>query len=68
MTNYELLQRLDEQTHQVTDWEVEFLEGMLRRGENYQPSPKQKTVMMRMGEKYLDASTVAEWLGQERLL
>ena len=68
MTDYEILQMIDEQPSPCTPWEVEFLENCLRRGPAYTLSPKQRAVIRRMADTYLAESVVAEWLGQLTLL
>lgn len=64
MTDYEILQAIDQQPITCTDWEVAFLESCLSRGPEYRLSPKQSNVVKRMADEYLAESVVAEWLGQ----
>lgn len=63
MTDYEILQAIDQQPITCTDWEVGFLESCLRRGPEYRLSPKQRNIVKRMADEYLAESIVAEWLG-----
>ena len=62
----EALKRLDTMEQEVTQWEAGFLESVMRFGCK---SPKQRQVLARRVERYLDDTTLAsEVLGQERLL
>jgi hypothetical protein len=61
----EVLTALDTMDRAVTDWESTFLESVMR-----QTSPvtaKQRSVLVRMAERYLDAGLAAELRGQQRL-
>jgi hypothetical protein len=61
----EMAQRLDSQDTDVTPWEAEFLESLLRR--RVAPTPKQLAVLTRMVERYLSPELAAELHGQQRL-
>jgi len=67
MTDHDLLQELDNVAIPLTDWEIDFLESTLRHGERWRATPKQRVVLHRMADKYLDPALVAEWLSQQRL-
>jgi hypothetical protein len=61
----QLARHLDTQDADVTPWEAEFLESLLRR--DRAPSPKQLAVLTRMVERYLGPEQAAELHGQQRL-
>ena len=64
----EILVRLDTMVQDVTDWESDFLESMLRQiRQGRTTSPKQRKVLQRMAEQYLGAEAGAEVAGQGRL-
>jgi hypothetical protein len=61
----EILTALDTGAHDVTRWEADFLDSLLRQ--TYPLTPKQRHVLARMAERYLDPALAAELLGQQRL-
>ena len=68
MDYYALAQQIDTAPQEVSSWEAEFLESILRRGSDATLSPKQQQKLRELGERYLSASVMAELQGQVRLL
>ena len=68
MTDLDIMIMIDEQPITCTRWEIEFLDSLLKKGEQYTLSPKQRAVLRRMADEYLAESIVAEWLGQLSLM
>lgn len=62
---HEVLQQLDSLEHEVSDWEAQFLDSILRQRRAL--SDKQYAVVVRMAEQYLDPTVAAELRGQQRL-
>jgi hypothetical protein len=64
---HEVLTLIDQmEGRDVTDWEANFLESLLRQDRPL--SPKQHAVLVRMAEQYLPPTFAAELRGQQRLL
>ena len=65
----DILHRLDTCDREVTPWEADFLESVLRQAHAGRGlSPKQLAVVRRMAEQYLSPELAAELAGQGRLL
>jgi hypothetical protein len=62
---HEVLQAIDRQPREVTDWEAGFLESLLKQG--YPPTERQLRVVVRLAETYLAPEYAAELRGQQRL-
>lgn len=62
----EALLALDSGDFTLTNWEIGFLESMLKRKAPL--TEKQLGVLVKMAEDYLDAGLAAELRGQQRLL
>lgn len=61
----EVLAALDALPQEVTDWEANFLQSLLTQ--TYPCTAKQRAVLMRMADEYLDPLLAAELRGQQRL-
>jgi hypothetical protein len=61
----EVLTALDTMPQSVTEWEANFLESLLTQ--SYPVTTKQRVVLVRMGDHYLDPCLAAELRGQQRL-
>lgn len=65
----EILTRLDTCDREVTSWEADFLESVLRQSRSGRGlSPKQLAIVCRMAEQCLSPELAAELAGQGRLL
>lgn len=64
-TVQDVLKALDEGDFDVTAFEAQFLESLLRQ--TYPLTPKQHAVLVRMAEHYCDPLLAAELRGQQRL-
>ena len=67
ITDFDIIETIDQGSHTVTDWESEFLETLVRYGKTPRISTKQRAILLRMAQQYLPDWMVVEWLGQERL-
>ena len=70
MTDHDILVLLDGCHQEVSNFEAEILETLLKRWPHWPahwPTPRQRAVLRHMADKYLDPHAVAEWLGQQRL-
>lgn len=61
----EVLSALDSMEQDVTEWEAGFLDSVMKQ--SYPVTAKQRTVLVKMAEQYLDPCLAAELRGQERL-
>jgi hypothetical protein len=61
----EVLMALDQMETEVTTWEAGFIESLL--SQTFPCTAKQRTVLIRMADRYLDPLLVAELYGQQRL-
>lgn len=61
----EVLTALDTMEQEVTDWEAKYLQSLLTQ--SYPLTTKQRSVLVRMAEQYLDPCLAAELRGQQRL-
>lgn len=68
MDYYALAHQIDTAPVEVSDWEAEFLETILRQGPGASLSPKQHQKLLELGERYLPYPVMAEFQGQVRLL
>lgn len=65
---YALAQQIDAAPEEVSSWEAEFLETILRQGPGAALSPKQHQKLRELGERYLPYHVMAEFQGQQPLL
>jgi hypothetical protein len=61
----EVLTTLDTMETEVTDWEARFLASVMEQG--FPVTRKQREVLVKMAEDYLDPCLAAELRGQQRL-
>jgi hypothetical protein len=64
-TVQEVLTALDTTERELTDWECDFLESVIRQP--YPLTVKQHAVLVKMAEEYCDPLLAAELRGQQRL-
>ena len=67
ITDFDVIEALDQGPYDVSNWEAEFLETLIRYGKEPRISQKQRAVLVRMAQQYLPDWMVAEWMGQERI-
>lgn len=70
ITDHDIVQMLDKGEHEITTFEANVLDTLLRRWPawpSHWPTPKQRAVLRQMADKYLLPQDVAEWLGQQTL-
>lgn len=68
MTYFELAKAIDVVSREVSSWEKNFLESILRKGPGGWLSEPQQWKLRELGEAYVSHATMAEFNGQLSLL